>query len=144
LINAKNPKIIVEVYNQVGLKHTRKYPVVGHTVVIRKGHKGKGGAGLAPTFKAEDVIPFKKGFLFKKLRLKLLYNEVANKFINPRAKVPDEIKLTWEQVEAYFQAQVVKSAGAISPKIEIPLFLWLLLIGNLGLTFLLLLGVRFG
>lgn len=144
MILTKNAKISVEVYDNIGLKHTKKYPVEGHLVVFRKGHKGKGGAALKVPFNAEDVVPFKKGFPIKRLQLKLLFNEVAKKFINPKAKVPEDIKLSWEQIEAYFQAQVIKAAGAINPKIEIPTFLWILIVANLGLSFLLLLGVRFG
>lgn len=140
----KTPKIIVEVYDHTGMKHTRKYPVEEHKIVFQKGHKGKGGAALKVPFTSDDVIPFRKGLIFKRLHLKLIYNSVAKKFINPKAKIPEEIKLTWSDIEAYFQAQVIKAAGAVNPKIEIPTFLWLLLIANVGLTFLLLLGVRFG
>lgn len=136
------PKIIVEVYDQIGHKHTRKYPVEEHKVVFKKGHKGKGGAALKIPFSPDDVIPFKKGFPFKRLHLKLIYNEVAKQFINPRAKLPSDITLTWKDIEGYFQAQVIKAAGAVNPKIEIPMLLWLLVLAGVAFGLLNFLGVR--
>ena len=136
-------KILVEVYDHTGLVKKKKYPINGHKIIFKKGRVGKGGAEQSATFTPEDVIPYRKGIL-KRLNLKLIYNSIAKKFINPRAKVPVDCVLTWDQIARFFQANVVKAAGSVTAKTEIPLFLWVLLGANLLFTFLILIGVRFG
>jgi len=125
-------KILTEVISPVGC-YKKKFPVEGNTIVIRRARRGPGGAAYKAEFDRDCLISYWTGWgPFKKLHQKLLLIEGADKCVSFKFKEEiGEINLPiWDRETAarFFEASVIKAAGATVQKIKIPISLYIILI----------------
>jgi len=135
------PKILVEVIGENGIKSRKNHKIDGNKVIIEKPEKGRGKVGWAPKFDKDCILhreyrPFP--WLFKRHYSKLVVMEGAKEcikflFKDKRAKIP---KLDKATITELMKASVLKAAGQVRQKIEIPMFFYMLMFMVLGIGFL--------
>jgi len=138
------PKILVEIIGEAGIKSRKKYPIEGDKILIRKGKRGRGNPAYKPSFDKNCILPYTIGWgPFKRHREKLLLIDGANdcvsfNFKNGEASVK---KPLWdkETEEDLFKANVIKAAGATVQRVKIPALLYVALFLVVGMQFLTLL-----
>jgi len=132
------PKILVEVIGENGIKSRKTHRINGNKVIIEKPEKGRGKVGWAPKFDKDCILhrdfrPFP--WVFKRHSSKLIVMEGAKECISflakdKRAKIP---KLDKATITELMKASVLKAAGQVKQKIEIPVFFWLFMFMLIGL-----------
>lgn len=125
----QKPKILVEIIGPNGIKSRKKYPIEGDTVVIRQAKRGRGPPAYKASFNKDCIVPYWKGIWpFKRLKQKLILMEGAHECISfydvYGVFVPS---YDIEESEKLFQANVIKSAGSTTTKVQVPLSLYLFL-----------------
>lgn len=125
----QKPKILVEIIGANGIKSRKKYPIEEDNVVIRPAKRGRGPPAYKASFDKDCIVPYWKGIWpFKRLKHKLLLMEGATECVNfysfTKVNVPT---LDRKGVEKLFEANVIKSAGATTTKVVVPLSLYLFL-----------------
>jgi len=119
------PKILVEIIGENGIKSRKKYLVEDDKVMITRGRKGRGGAGWTPTFNRDCLLPYYVGIWpFRRLKHKLMVIENHASCISFRAEGIDKSMIDFKE---YFNAGAMKNAGATLQSIKIPPFLYLML-----------------
>ena len=123
----RKPKILVEIIGPNGIKSRKKYPIDGNSVVIRPAKRGRGPPAHKATFTKDCIVPYNKGIWpFRRLKQKLLLMEDADECIDfysfTKVNVPTFDRRTSEKL---FQANVIKSAGSTTTKVQVPLSLYL-------------------
>ena len=135
------PKILVEIIDETGIKQKKKFPIESNKIVIRKGKKGPGNIAYKPSFDRDCLLNYQKGFgPFKKLKQKLLLVEGADKCISFKfhkdtAKV-DMPVWSRQSEQNLFRASVIKAAGATVQRLQIPVFVYILLFVTAALGFI--------
>jgi len=129
ILIAEQDKFLVEIIGPNGIKSRKVYEVEGNSVVIRKSKRGRGPPAYKPTFNKDCVIPYWKGFgPFKKLKQKLVLMEGSDHCVafydDYGVYVPTFDRGASEKL---FQANVIKSAGSTTTKVQVPLSLYLFL-----------------
>lgn len=107
-------------------KKAKKYKVIeGNFLEIKKGGKGRGNISYRPSFNPSTSFIYYKGKLGG-LKRKLMLVSGAKKCIEftKNVKVPS---VDPETMSEYFKAHVVKSAGATTQKVDVPLILYILI-----------------
>lgn len=131
------PTILVDIIGENGVKSSKKYPIEENSVVIREAKRGRGPAAYKPTFDKDCLIYYTVGFWkFKRLKVKLMLMESANscvKFVGKRVDRPIWGRVTSEKL---FEANVIKSAGASTQKLQIPMMLYVFLFVITAISFM--------
>lgn len=125
----QKPKILVEIIGPNGIKSRKNYEIEGDQVVIRKAKRGRGPAAYKASFNKDCIVPYYKGIWpFRRLKQKLILMEGATECVNffdvYGTFVPTIDRST---IEKLFQANVIKSAGSTTTKVQVPLSLYLFL-----------------
>lgn len=121
-------KILVEVLGATGIKSRKKYPIENNMVVLRK--KEKRLPAYKAKFSKDSIIFYNVGFwIFKRLKQKLMIIEGASEcvsFKNSKVTVP-----VWDRKssEDLFKANVIKSSGQTTQRVQIPAMLYVVLAG---------------
>lgn len=131
-------KIRVDIIGSEGIKSSKKYPIVGNSVEIEK-KTGK-RPSYRPKFSKDCILPYFTGkWIFKKINFKLMLKEGANECINyysgDKVNVPTCDR---KAIKDYFDAHVVKHAGATTQKIQIPMLLY---VGFIAVIILQVIGI---
>lgn len=119
------PKILVEIIGESGIKKRKKYPIEANKVVIRKAKRGRGNPAYKPSFDKNCILPYDVGWgPFKRRKEKLVLIEDANRCVSFKfEKGKATIGMpTWDKdaLEKASEANVIKSAGASVQRIKIP------------------------
>jgi hypothetical protein len=132
-------KILVETING-DITRKKRYKIQGNKIIIRKWDKNK-NYGYQPTFDKGSIVLYRSLSLF--LRRKVYLIDGADRCIsfNFEGKLATADIPIWDREgeEKLFEANVVKSAGTITGKIEIPMIFYMLLLGSMMVSFLTLL-----
>lgn len=140
---SKNQKILVEIYDKTGLKQRKKCKIIGNQVEIRP--KKTRDPGWYADFGELSIVYFMSGFPFKKLNRKLMVKEGATRCISLRS-FPVEVPVWDSRMEKEVaNAHILKHAGTSLQKVQVPSWLIMILLANIGLTVIILLkilGVR--
>jgi len=126
----RNPKEIVEIIGEYGIKKRKKYPVKENKVLIEPPKvKARGHSGWMPDFDKDCFLHYNVGiFPFKRLKRKLMVMDGASKCINFYGKDAVEIPFyDRETARKLFNAEVIKHAGATTQKVTVPIFVYILL-----------------
>jgi len=151
----RNPKEIIEIIGEYGIKKRKKYPVENNKVLIEKPKirgkgikkrkkypvennkvliekpkiRGKGHSGWMPEFDKHCFLYYHTGiFPFKRLKRKLMVMDGASKCIAFKGK--DDVKVPVfdrKTAKTLFEAEVIQHAGASTQKVTVPIFVYLLL-----------------
>ena len=121
-------KELVEIIGENGIKKRKKYPVKENKVSIEPPKvRGRGHSGWMPEFSKGCFLYFRAG-IFGKLKRKLMVMEGASKCIEFKGK-DDVVIPVYDRgaSKRFFEAEVIKSAGASTQKVTVPIFVYLLL-----------------
>ena len=127
-------KILTEIYYPEGMRK-KKLKAEGGQVIVRKGAKGRGKADYRATFTRESLIHYQKKALWplpypNVLKQKLMLIDGADECITLKYDEGEASQMpVWsrEVEEKLFEANVLKAAGSISQKIEVPFMLYIIL-----------------
>ena len=127
ILIAEQSKFLVEIIGANCVKSRKTYEVDGDSIVIRKAKRGRGPPAYKPTFNKDCILNYWKGIWpFKKLKQRLMLKEGANECVNfyggEEVDVPTFDRKASEKL---FQANVIKSAGSTTTKVQVPLSLYL-------------------
>lgn len=125
----QKPKILVEIIGPNGIKSRKKYPIEEDKVVIRQAKRGRGPPAYKASFNKDCIVPYWKGIWpFKRLKQKLILMEGSDHCVtfydDYGVFVPSFDRSSSEKL---FQANVIKSAGSTTTKVQVPLSLYLFL-----------------
>jgi len=126
------PKLLVEIITDAGLIR-KKCKVEENKVIIEKASKGRGKVGWQPSFDKNCLVPYFVGLWpLKRMKFKLVVKEGMEKCIDFFSKKKDvEVpSLTRKEVEKLGQARILKTAGATTQKVNVPLTLYVFVMVN--------------
>lgn len=129
-------KLLVEIIGEFGIKSRKNKLVEQNSVLIEKSKRGRKGH---PPYKAEFtkdcILNYKVGIWpFRRLKQKLMLIEGADKCIDFKTgTVPNCDRETLKRLA---EAEVLHKAGATLQKLQVPTFVYILLIIIAGLSFL--------
>ena len=123
-------KLLVEIVTPAGLIR-KKCKIEENKVIIEKASKGRGKVGWQPSFDKNCLVPYFVGLWpFKRMKFKLVVKEGMGRCIDffsvkKSVEVPS---LTRKEVEKLGQARILKTAGATTQKVNVPLALYVLVL----------------
>ena len=130
-------KILVDIIQHSGIRKRKKCRVEGDTVIIEKASRGRGNAGWKPTYSGA-CITYKKRFL-RGLAPMLEVKEDATHCLPVMQQNPDDVpSCTRKAVGKFFEANVIKAAGATATKLDVPLVLWMVMFVQVAISFIML------
>ena len=133
----RTPKMLVEVMQGNRLKFRRKCVIDGDTVVIEKGHKGRGLKGWTPVFDSDCIIHYRVWFLlFSFIREKVVVQYGADKCVNWNIKPLKMPTYDFATANRLFKLSVLEKAGTLKNKLDVPIGLYLLIGGCLIISLL--------
>lgn len=118
------PRILTEIYSPQGMRR-RKLRVEGNQVIVRRASKGRGSPDYRASFDESSIVLFRKGvWPFRFLRQKLMLIDGADHCISFHYEI-EKGTLTMPvydraAMERLAEATVVKNAGNVSAKMQIP------------------------
>jgi hypothetical protein len=150
LSNILVPRILTEIYGPQGMRK-RKLRVEGNQVIVRSSKKGRGLPDYRASFDESSIILYKKGIWpFKLLRQKVMLIDGADKCISlhygfdaqgsPQARL-DLPLYDRSAMERLAEATVIKNAGNVSAKMQIPGSFFMVSLLGLALSLITLLVV---
>jgi len=116
-------KILVEIIGEQGIKERRKCKTDMHKVELSRG-RGRGKKTWKPPFGKENILYYHVGFWpLKRLKRKLMIREGASSFMDfsNGEKLPP---YTFNDMNEYANAKVIKNSGQTTQKIAVPLSLY--------------------
>lgn len=143
----KRPRVLVEIFNKNVLKARKKCPIEGNEVEIEP--RRTRNPGWYAKYNPNKSIVYRKGWwIFKRNHLKYEIQEGADEFTD-KSKDPIDTPVWDRRMEKETaDAYILKHAGTSMQKIQIPMWLIVIIMLNFGLSFLILLvtsgRVRFG
>ena len=136
----KTPKIRVDIINNGVLESTKKYPIEGSSVIIRKAKRGRGHPEYRAKFSKDCFVQYYTGRLFwRKLRQKLVLLKNADECVKFHREDVELAMWDREAEERLFDAGAIRNAGATLQKLQISPFLYVAVFGNLAISFIVLL-----
>lgn len=130
-------KILVEIRNESGMISRHKYKIEENKVVIEAGRKKGKGSGYKPSFENDSIIYYTSGrWPLKRLHRKLFLMEGAKKCLSFKDNKVQ--KAVWDRKteKELFKAEVIKSAGATTQKVQVPISLYIVVLAGIMISVL--------